>query len=123
MAPKKENITSHAMAKFFLQNSNIPTRKDFDRINTRLDRIEKMVKAMNSAPVRQGALRGRVGRLRMTASNEVLDVVQEYKEGVGFAEIQRRTGFNDKKIRNILFRLDKLGKIKRIRRGVYIAQV
>jgi len=122
MAPKKENITFHAMAKFFLQNYDIPTRKVFDKINTRLDRIEKMVKAMNRAPSRQGSLHGRVNRSRMTASNEVLDVIKEYKEGVGFAEIQNRTGFNDKKIRNIIFRLDKLGKIKRISRGIYLAQ-
>jgi len=122
MAPKKDNITFNAMVRFFLKNYNIPTRKDFDKINTHLNRIEKIVKAMNRAPSRQGSLRGRVDQPRMTASNEVFDVVQEYEEGVNFAEIQKRTGFNDKKIRNIIFRLDKLGKIKRIRRGIYVAQ-
>jgi len=122
MAPEKDNITFNAMVRFLLKNYNIPTRKNFDKINTHLDRIEKIVKAMNRAPSLRGSLRGRVSQPRMSASNEVFDVIKEYKEGVNFAEIQKRTGFNDKKIRNIIFRLDKLGKIKRIRRGIYVAQ-
>ena len=40
-------------------------------------------------------------------------------EGVGFSEIKLQAGYGDKKLRNILFRLHKLGKIKRISRGVY----
>ena len=122
MAPQKENITFNAMVRFFLQNYNIPTRKDFNKINTCLDRIEKMVQDMGRGPGHRGSMRGRVGQPRMTASNEVLDVIKEHQEGVDFAGIQKRTGFNDKKIRNIIFRLDKIGKIKRIRRGIYVAQ-
>ena len=39
----------------------------------------------------------------------------------GFSDIQAKTGFGDKKIRNIIFRLNKIGKIKRKSRGIYIA--
>jgi DNA-binding transcriptional regulator PaaX len=40
---------------------------------------------------------------------------------LGFAEIQAKTGFDEKKIRNIIFRLNKTGKIKRKTRGIYVA--
>ncbi len=121
MAPKK-NVTLNAMVKFFIQNYNIPTRKDVDKIVTRLDRIEKMVQTMNRAQsTRVPVGRRPPGQSRMTASDTVLDVIRTYKEGVGFAEIQKQTGFDDKKIRNIIFRLDKLGKIERISRGIYLA--
>ena len=57
----------------------------------------------------------------VTATDMVLGVTKKYKNGVGFKEIQSQTGFDEKKIRNIIFRLDKLGKIKRINRGIYTA--
>jgi hypothetical protein len=37
------------------------------------------------------------------------------------SELVKESGFGEKKIRNILYRLYKLGKIKRRQRGVYIA--
>jgi hypothetical protein len=122
MARKTKSVSFDAMVKFFLRNYNIPTRKDVDKIITRLDRLEKLVKSVNSGRGRRGAL-GRPGRGRagMTASDTVLEVIAEYKDGVGFAEIQNRTAFNEKKIRNIIFRLDKIGKIKRVSRGTYVA--
>lgn len=122
MARKPKNVSFDSMIKIFLRNYNIPTRKDVDKIITRLERLEKLVKAANSGRGRRGPL-GRPGRGRagMTASDTVLEVITEYKDGVGFAEIQNRTGFNEKKIRNIIFRLDKIGKIKRISRGIYVA--
>jgi hypothetical protein len=111
------------MIKIFLRNYNIPTRKDVDKIMTRLERLEKLMKTTSSMRSRRGVVgrgpgRGRAG---MTASDTVLEVIGDYKDGVGFAEIQNRTGFNEKKIRNIIFRLDKIGKIERISRGTYVA--
>jgi len=50
-----------------------------------------------------------------------LDVIKRSKQGTGFADIQAKTGFEEKKIRNIIFRLNKIGKIKRKSRGIYIA--
>jgi DNA-binding transcriptional regulator PaaX len=49
------------------------------------------------------------------------DVIRRSRQGLGFSEIQAKTGFGDKKIRNIIFRLNKIGKIKRKRRGTYVA--
>jgi DNA-binding transcriptional regulator PaaX len=51
----------------------------------------------------------------------VFDLIKRSREGLGFADIQAKTGFGDKKIRNIIFRLNKIGKIKRKQRGTYIA--
>ena len=47
MAEKSRNATSDDMVKLFLKKYKIPTRKDIDKIRTRLDRIEKMVKTMD----------------------------------------------------------------------------
>jgi hypothetical protein len=51
----------------------------------------------------------------------VYDAIKRARKGLGFSDIQAKTGFGDKKIRNIIFRLNKIGKIKRKTRGIYIA--
>jgi hypothetical protein len=119
MTSKTRNASFNAMVRFFLQYYNIPTRKDFDKIINCLDRIEKAVQAMNlpASPERP-----QPSQPRVTESSTALDVIRDYKDGVDFAGIKSRTGFDDKKIRNIIFRLDKIGKIKRIRRGIYVAR-
>ena len=109
-----------AMVKFFMRQYNIPTKKDVDRLMAKLDRLENLLK--------QSALRSnnagvRIGRRRtpMTAIDVVFDAIKRSRHGIDFASIQAKTGFEEKKIRNIIFRLNKIGKIKRKSRGIYIA--
>ena len=120
--PKKKGktISFDAMVKFFMQNYDIPTKKDVDKLMAKLDRLENLLKqselgvnnARGSHPRRRTAL---------SAVDIVLDTIKNSRQGMGFTEIQAKTGFDEKKIRNTIFRLNKIGKIKRKRRGVYIA--
>jgi predicted transcriptional regulator of viral defense system len=41
--------------------------------------------------------------------------------GIGIAEVREQTGYDDKKLRNIIFRLNKMEKIQRVSRGSYKA--
>jgi hypothetical protein len=56
-----------------------------------------------------------------TSTDIVLEAIKRFKKGVGFSEIRTRTGFEEKKLRNIIYRLHKTGKIVRKSRGIYIA--
>ena len=120
--PKKKGktISFDAMVKFFMQNYDIPTKKDVDKLMAKLDRLENLLKqselGVNNA-------RGSYSRRRtaLSAVDIVLDTIKNSRQGLGFTEIQAKTGFDEKKIRNTIFRLNKIGKIKRKRRGVYIA--
>jgi hypothetical protein len=118
---KGKTVSFDAMVKFFMQNYNIPTKKDVDRLMAKLDRLETLMKA---GMVSGGyPLKGRGGRRKTTATavDMVFDVIKRSRQGLGFADIQAKTGFGDKKIRNIIFRLNKIGKIKRKSRGIYVA--
>ena len=99
-----------------MRQYNIPTKNDVDRLMAKLDRLENLIKqsADNAG--------GRIGRRKtaLTAIDVVLDAIKRSKQGIGFASIQAKTGFDEKKIRNIIFRLNKTGKIKRKSRGLYI---
>jgi len=129
MAKKKgKSVSFDAMVKFFLQYYNIPSRNDIDKLMAKMDRLEMLIKS--SAISRKGgvvsgvkASKGRElsGRTAISSTDQALEVIKRFKKGVGFAEIQARTGFEEKKLRNIIYRLHKMGKIVRKTRGLYIA--
>jgi hypothetical protein len=54
-----------------------------------------------------------------TATDEILKIIRGSKKGVDAPTLVKKTGFNQKKVRNILFRTYKQGKIKRIDKGIY----
>ncbi len=122
MAKRKgKSVSFDAMVKFFMHNYNIPTRQDIERLHARLDRIERLIVSGGGGRIRRNSS-GKTGEKQpiSTAADVVLEVICRYKDGVGFSEIQMQTGFEDKKLRNIIFRLNKLGRIKRKSRGIYI---
>ncbi len=120
--PRKrgKSVSFDAMVKFFMHTYNIPTKQDIDRISARLDRIERLIVSSGTPRVRRSNAKNNTKASSVTASDMVLEIVRRYQDGVGFAEIQLQTGYGEKKLRNIIFRLNKLGKIKRKHRGIYI---
>lgn len=125
MAGKKEkSISFNAMVKFFMQSYGVPTKKDINKLHDKLDRIEKLIKSLNSAKRHARSISGANNKTSagslITASDVVVSVIrQSGSSGVDFATLKGKTGFEDKKIRNIIFRLDKTGRITRKSRGVY----
>ncbi len=55
-----------------------------------------------------------------TATDQVLGIINGSKNGVSIKTLMEKTSFNQKKVTNILQRTYKMGKIKRVGKGVYI---
>ena len=55
-----------------------------------------------------------------TATDDVYQIIGRHKNGVNSAAIKKNTGFNDKKVQNIIYKLKKQGKIKSTAKGVYV---
>ena len=55
-----------------------------------------------------------------TAADTVLAIINRYKKGVNNAALMEKTGYNQKKISNLVFKLRKQGKIKSVAKGVYV---
>jgi len=129
MAKKKgKSVSFDAMVKFFLQYYNIPSRNDIDKLMAKMDHLEMLIKssAMTgkggaTSGVKASKTKASTGRTAMTSTDRTLEVIKRFRKGVGFADIQERTGFEEKKLRNIIYRLHKIGKIVRKTRGLYIA--
>ena len=55
----------------------------------------------------------------LTATDAIFKIIKGSKKGVDAPTLVKKTGFNQKKVRNILFRTYKQGKIKRLDKGIY----
>lgn len=55
-----------------------------------------------------------------TATDKVLKTINRSKKGVDVPALMKNTGFDEKKVRNIVSRAFSQGKIKRTGRGVYV---
>ena len=124
---KRKTVTFDAMVKFFMQHYDIPTKKDVEKIHARLDKLEKLIRSGQSKSRRIASGKAgekstaKRGTRNPTASDRVYAIIKRSKKGLNIADIKRKTDYDDKKLRNILFRLHSLKRIKRVSRGIYTA--
>lgn len=105
-------------------------QKDLNRIGQKL---EKLIAAIGKGEAQTAKVsKGKVIRAtakkapakkkitKVTATDQVLKIINKSKKGVDTATLMKKTGFNQKKITNILQRTFKAGKIKRAAKGIYV---
>jgi hypothetical protein len=80
----------------------------------------KTIKAnvAKTAPLKKAALPKKA--TQATATDQILRIIKRFKKGVDVPSLKEKTGFDDKKVRNIVFRATKEGKIKKFGRGIYV---
>ena len=81
---------------------------------------KKGVKAKPKRAVKARKTTRRKKAPAITATEQVLKIVRRSRKGVDVPRLKAKTGFDDKKVRNIVFRASKEGKIKKIGRGIYV---
>ena len=57
---------------------------------------------------------------KKTDTDKVLEIINRFKKGVDTATLMKKTGFDQKKVRNMLNRTYKQGKITRVEKGIYV---
>jgi hypothetical protein len=75
-------------------------------------------KAIKKAPAKKVV--AKKATPQATATEQILDIIKRFKKGVDVPTLKEKTGFDDKKVRNIVFRASKDGKIKKTGRGIYV---
>jgi hypothetical protein len=80
---------------------------------------KKTVKAKTTKKVLVKKSPVRNKRTKLTATDQVLRIIMKRKRGIDNPTLMARTGFEEKKVRNIVYRLFQQGKIKRVGRGLY----
>ncbi len=80
----------------------------------------RVVKARTKRRAVAKKAKGRRRAPQMTATEQILRIVRRSRKGVDVPTLKAKTGFQDKKVRNIIFRASKEGKIKKVGRGIYV---
>ena len=84
---------------------------------------EKLMKKMDKLDKPAVSMKSRVKTLqkptKISDSDAVLAIIKRSKKGVEGAVLRKKTGFEGRKIRDIVYRLKKGGKIKTVN-GVYL---
>jgi len=62
----------------------------------------------------------RIGKAT-TAADAIYQVIKSKKAGIDTSDLIKETDFEEKKVRNIIYKLKKQNKIKTAKRGVYVA--
>ncbi len=75
--------------------------------------------AVKKAPAKKAPATKKAGQV--TATEQVLKIINRSKKGVDVPTLKKKTGFDDKKVRNIVFRAAKEGRIKKSGRGIYVS--
>ena len=77
-------------------------------------------KAVRTTTARKAKVAVRKKAPQVTATDQILRIIKRTKKGVDVPTLKKKTGFDDKKVRNIVFRASKEGRIKKSGRGIYV---
>lgn len=95
--------------------------KNTETLLKAVDKLEKpKAKSIKAKAVKKTPVKKPVPKKAATAADTVLAIINRYKKGVGTKSIIEKTGYNQKKISNLVFMLKKQGKIKSVAKGVYL---
>jgi hypothetical protein len=101
------------------------------KLETLLKAVEKSEKATATKAPKAKAVKATPAKMapkapakkkavKVTATDEILKIINRSKKGVNTSALMEKTGFNQKKVTNILNRTFKQGKIKRVDKGIYV---
>jgi hypothetical protein len=83
--------------------------------------LAKLVKAKTTKKASAKKAPAKKKTAQPTATDQVLKIIKGSKRGVDTTTLMKKTGFNQKKVTNILQRTFKQGKIKRVEKGIYVS--
>ena len=117
-------------------------RRDFKALERKMEKLLKAAekagaakKVTKSKAVKTKAVKSKAARAttakratrttrkrapQVTATDQILRIIKRSKKGVDVPTLKKKTGFDDKKVRNIVFRASKEGRIKKSGRGIYV---
>lgn len=80
-------------------------------------KVRKSKKAIKLAKAEIPTIKGKRGNI----SNTVLTLIQNSPEGITTTELEEKTGLTDKQIWAVIAKAEKMGKVKKVKRGMYAA--
>jgi uncharacterized Zn finger protein len=77
-----------------------------------------VVKTRKKKPDKKSPAKKKIAGLTDTA--QILNIIKQSRKGIDVAILKQKTGFDEKKIRNVIYKAHKEGIIRRAGRGIYL---
>ena len=130
--PKGSSMKSPKAVLAFMSNAFKGLSEGIEKLVVKVDKPEvaKVVKkprkklVIQTKPKKRAPVRKKIVAPRpkkVTATDEVIQIIKRHKRGINITKLKNDTGFADSKLRMIVSRAYKQGKIKRKARGVYVS--
>ena len=103
-----------------VQKELIKISKDLEKLSKRIQELTSSIPKTKAGAQKTSMPKSAAPKKGSKSGTQtILDMIKKSKKGIGAKTIIKKTGFEDKKIRNILFKALTEGKIERVGRGVY----
>ena len=103
-----------------IQKELVKISKDLEKMSRRIKKLTASIPKAKGRAKKVSMLKPVAGKKgKQSGTQTVLNMIKKSKAGIAAGALIKKTGFEDKKIRNILFKAWKDGKIERVGRGVY----
>jgi hypothetical protein len=94
--------------------------KDFEKMSRRIKKLTASIPKAKGRAKKVSMPKPVAGKKgKKSGTQTVLGMIGKSKKGIGTGALIKKTGFDGKKIHNIIFKAQKEGKIERVGRGVY----
>ena len=91
--------------------------KSLKQLTLRTEKIAKKLEKLEKAKIKPKIAKKPV---KISAAATILAVIKRSRKGVDVATLRNKTGFESRKIRGIVQRFKKEGKIKNSGKGIYV---
>ena len=101
--------------------------KKIEKMIVAVDKLEKAKPAKKAAPKAKATKKVSPKKVvpkkkaaKLTDTEKTIKIINRSKKGINVETLMKKTGFDNKKISNIVHRAYKAGKIKRVGIGIYV---
>jgi predicted Rossmann fold nucleotide-binding protein DprA/Smf involved in DNA uptake len=105
-----------------IRNKLTKLAEQAEKLAAQLGKMEKpKAKSVTKKTKAKAYTKKALGKVaKKTDTDKVLEIINRSKKGVDTATLMKETGFDQKKVRNMLNRTYKQGKITRVGKGIYV---
>jgi predicted transcriptional regulator len=114
----KEYPNFETLISGFLSKLELATKSDVHSLMERIDQLEQMIASVgtksNIRPIQKTK-----AAPNQRISDQVLDILSKSNSPMTYAQLKEVSNFDEKSLRNVIYRLNKLGRIETVKRGQY----
>jgi len=114
----KDYSNFESLVSAFLSKLDLATKSDVHSLMDRIDHLETMIESVVESTEKNISMK-KQKLSNQSISDQVIDILKSSETPLSYAQLRDISGLDEKPLRNVIYRLNKLGRIETIKRGQY----